>query len=154
MLKDRQYLVAESELQISLEKFRERFHDRPTKDELTILTSRSENIEDQIFVFFEESEPGKRKISNKSILAYYQRMKSEGVLHSILILPTKLGQTAENLLKQILHGSENTITIETFQEIELTVNTTNHVLVPIHQLLSDGEKKKLLDRYKLKISQL
>merc|ERR1719473_393993 len=143
MLKDRQYLVTESEINMTFEKFRQRFHDNPPKDELTILTSRSENIEDQIFVFFVESEPGKKNISNSTILGYYQRMKSEGVLRSILILPMKLGRTAEKLLEQMIIGSHNSISIETFQEAELTVNITEHVLVPTHQILTPLERKKI-----------
>lgn len=44
--------------------------------------------------------------------------------------------------------------IETFQESDLVVNITHHELVPKHIRLSDGEKSQLLQRYKLKESQL
>lgn len=44
--------------------------------------------------------------------------------------------------------------IEIFQESELVVNITLHELVPKHVLLSFGEKKELLERYRLKESQL
>lgn len=44
--------------------------------------------------------------------------------------------------------------IDCFQESDLVVNITHHVLVPRHILLSDPEKKELLQRYRLKESQL
>lgn len=44
--------------------------------------------------------------------------------------------------------------IEIFQESELVVNITRHELVPKHLLLSYEEKKVLLERYRLKESQL
>lgn len=49
---------------------------------------------------------------------------------------------------------EQSIKAEQFNEEDLLVNITKHELVPRHILLSDEEKKVLLDRYRLKETQL
>ena len=46
------------------------------------------------------------------------------------------------------------LTIEQFQESELLVNITEHVLVPQHMVLTKEEKIILLQRYKMKEGQL
>lgn len=48
----------------------------------------------------------------------------------------------------------STCKIETFREQDLLINITKHVLVPKHILLSAAEKKALLERYRLKETQL
>jgi DNA-directed RNA polymerases I, II, and III subunit RPABC1 len=44
--------------------------------------------------------------------------------------------------------------LETFMEQDLLVNITHHSLVPKHVVMSATEKKQLLERYRLKESQL
>lgn len=44
--------------------------------------------------------------------------------------------------------------MEHFKDEELLVDITEHELVPEHQLLTDGEKSALLERYKLRENQL
>ena len=57
-------------------------------------------------------------------------------------------------LRAFAGALEQGIRAEHFKEEDLLVNITKHELVPKHILLSDEEKKVLLDRYRLKESQL
>merc|ERR1712093_762378 len=103
---------------MTFDHFRSRFNGHLVKDELTIMVSRLEDIGDQIFVFFVDLDRENKKISNNVLLKYYERMKTEGVLRSILVLPEKLDIHAEKSLQSIREGSNGAITVETFQETE------------------------------------
>ena len=69
---------------------------------------------------------------------------------AIMITQTALTPAAKKIVPAAL---PETI-IELFLEQELVVNITHHNLVPKHVLLSAEEKKKLLERYRLKETQL
>lgn len=67
----------------------------------------------------------------------------------IFIYQSSITPSANKLIPTVAPAS-----IETFQENDLIVNITHHELVPRHIKLSKDEKKELLDRYRLKESQL
>lgn len=68
------------------------------------------------------------------------------------ILVTKVHITSSAL--RIVPSVSDTVRIETFQEVDLLVNITQHELVPQHAVLSKIEKAALLKRYRLKETQL
>merc|ERR1739848_699931 len=121
---------------------------------MTITASRLTEVDDQILVFFVSKTDDKEKISTKTISIYYEKMKSEGITRSILVLPVKPGSGAEKSLRLISEETGGALSIETFLETEPNINITEHVLVPKHQLLTLNEKKQLLNRYKVKEAQL
>jgi len=82
---------------------------------------------------------------------YVQRMKDENVRRAIIVVQQHLTPFAR---QSLLETERSKYHVEQFHEQELLVNITEHVLVPQHQLLSDEEKKQLLDRYKMKEAQL
>lgn len=76
-------------------------------------------------------------------------MKAESVKRAIVVHAEKIS----NFAKQNLAATPE-YTFELFKHSELLVNITKHKLVPKHTLLSDEEKKELLNKYHLNESQL
>ena len=101
----------------------------------------------QIFVFF----PDEEKVGVKKIKEYATRMKDEAVSCAVIVVQQHLTPFAR---QSLLETERSKYRMEQFHEQELLVNITEHSLVPAHQLLTDAEKKQLLDRYKVKEGQL
>ena len=90
------------------------------------------------------------KINKETIQHFVKEMQTTEASSGIIITSsTKLSEQAK---KQI--GNSKELTIEIFNLNELVVNITEHELVPNHTLLSKKDKKLLLERYKIKDSQL
>ena len=147
MLNARGYLVAQAELDRDKDSFTEEFGEDPRRDALTLQFDLREDPTQHIFVFF----PDEEKVGVKTIKEYSKRMKDEQVNRAIIVVQQSLTPFAR---QSLLEGQAQKFYIEQFQEAELLVNITDHVLVPEHILLSDEQKRVLLDRYKVKETQL
>ena len=147
MLNARGYLVAQAELDRDKDSFTEEFGEDPRRDALTLQFDLREDPTQHIFVFF----PDEEKVGVKTIKEYAKRMKDEQVNRAIIVVQQSLTPFAR---QSLLECQAQKFYIEQFQEAELLVNITDHVLVPEHILLSDEQKRVLLDRYKVKESQL
>eukprot|EP00955_Chlamydomonas_euryale_P107804 365802-Chlamydomonas_euryale.AAC.6 len=77
-------------------------------------------------------------------------MKQENVTRAIMVITSNLTPFARQSLLDLMPR----LNIEQFTENELLVNITKHVLVPEHRILSKEEKQVLLNRYKVKETQL
>lgn len=148
---DRGYLVTQDELDQTLDGFKAQFGDkpserRPARSDLIVLVAHNDDPTDQMFVFFPE-EP---KVGIKTIKTYCQRMQEENIHRAIITVQNGMTPTA----KQSLGDMAPKYILEQFLESELLVNITEHMLVPEHIVMTSEEKKELLDRYKLKESQL
>ena len=117
------------------------------KEKLTIFAQGQDDSDNQIFVFF----PKEAKVGVKKIKDYAEKMKEADVKSAIIVVRTALTAFAKSALQEVFAPK---FLIEQFQEQELLVNITEHVLVPQHRLLSKEEKATLLARYKVKDTQL
>lgn len=146
MLRDRGYLVGDFEINMSKSQFRQKHSENMKREDLVINKSKKDNSSDQIYVFFPE-EP---KVGVKTIKTYSSRMNSENVFRAILVVQQNLTPFARSCVAEV----SSKFHLEVFQEAELLVNIKDHVLVPEQQVLTDAEKKTLLERYTVKETQL
>ncbi|GLC44283.1 hypothetical protein PLESTB_000760800 [Pleodorina starrii] len=146
MLNDRGYLVSQEEINTTKDQFRDRFGENPRKDDLTILVPKQDDPTEQVFVFF----PEEQKVGVKTIKLLAERMKDEKVNRAVMVTAVKFTPFAKSALEDMRPKYQ----IEHFLESELLVNITEHILVPEHRILSPEEKRTLLDRYKIKETQL
>jgi len=108
---------------------------------------RKKDQSEKIFVFF----PDDPKLGVKPIRKYCDMMKENSVRRAIIVVQAG-GMTP--FARTALAEMAPKLILETFTDVELLVNITEHVLVPRHVLLTPAEKKTLLDRYQLRETQL
>ncbi|XXG69085.1 hypothetical protein AAC387_Pa06g2035 [Persea americana] len=146
MLNDRGYLVGDHELTMTRSQFIDKFGENVKREDLVINKSKRSDSSEQIFIFF----PEEAKVGVKTMKTYTNRMKSENVSRAILVVQQNLTPFAKTCISEI----SGRFHLEVFQEAELLVNIKEHVLVPEHRVLTNEEKKTLLERYTLKETQL
>lgn len=146
---DRGYLVTQEELDQTLDQFKELYGNSPAerkRSNLIVLVAHTDDPTDQMFVFF----PDEPKVGIKTIKSYCQRMQEENISRAIIVVQQGMTPSA----KQSLVDMAPKYILEQFLEAELLVNITEHQLVPEHIVLTPDEKHDILQRYKLKESQL
>ncbi|CDR37767.1 CYFA0S01e16732g1_1 [Cyberlindnera fabianii] len=154
MVRDRGYFITQDEIDLSLEEFRSRVCDasgRPDRGRMSFQANPdSETLEKftdmgSLWVeFCDEPSVGIKTMKN-FIIHISEKNFSTG----LFIYQSNITSSASKLIPTVAPA-----TIELFQESDLIVNITHHELVPKHLLLSSEEKKELLERYRLKESQL
>ncbi|KAN0070266.1 RNA polymerase [Elaphomyces granulatus] len=167
MLQDRGYEVTEEEVQIPFEQFKTKYSDglgypdrnkmkvsaRPTeamKAKYTPAKSKlNPNPQPQCGTVYVEFCPDPTAVGTKQVRTFNHFVDEQNFHTGIFITQTPISPSAVRLLS----GIPDRI-CEHFQEQDLLVNITRHELVPKHVLLSAEEKVRLLERYRLKESQL
>ncbi|KFA61921.1 hypothetical protein S40285_02808 [Stachybotrys chlorohalonatus IBT 40285] len=167
MMADREYELADTEVNISLDRFRReycemdgtvnrsrlKFSARPSqamiRKHTPIPTEANPNPDPDcgtVWVeFLADKQFGVAQIRNFAKHTIENHYKT-----GIMVTHVPLSPAA----RKALTGVENLAKIECFLEDDLLVNITHHELVPRHVLLSREEKAALLKRYRLKETQL
>eukprot|EP01094_Clydonella_sp_ATCC50884_P021242 TRINITY_DN4637_c0_g1_i1.p1 TRINITY_DN4637_c0_g1~~TRINITY_DN4637_c0_g1_i1.p1 ORF type:complete len:212 (-),score=49.51 TRINITY_DN4637_c0_g1_i1:186-821(-) len=149
LLHDRRYYVKDRN--ITMERF---LAENPietletSREGLLTRTTHLDDPTDKIFVFWpDEPKPGIQVITK-----YAKTMDEDDTERGIMVIKTGLTSQAKGALLKIetLMGKR----LEYFLEGELMVNITKHSLVPTHVVLSPQEKAQLLEKYKVKDTQL
>ncbi|KAK4564671.1 hypothetical protein RGQ29_006665 [Quercus rubra] len=145
MLRDRGYSVDDSEINMTRQQFTQHFGERIKRDELFIHKVKEQDSSDQIYVFFPEGQVGAGVVKNLA-----QRLKADNIFSAIVVAQNRLTAQAKHGVEEV----NKLIRMEVFEEKELVVNITEHVLVPKHVVLTNDEKKEMLKKYGLKDLQL
>ncbi|KAG7107137.1 DNA-directed RNA polymerases I like protein [Verticillium longisporum] len=168
MCADRGYELAESEIQISLDRFRHEylaadgsvnrskltFSARPSSDMLSRHTpapsAANPNPDPDCGPIYIEFIAEQGSLGVQHLRRFVQHVLEGHFKAGIMVTSSPLTSAGR---KQLL-SLESFARIECFLEEDLLVNITHHELVPKHILLSTDEKAVLLKRYRLKETQL
>lgn len=145
MLKDRGYSIPDSEINLSLQEFRNIHGQTPDTDRLRISASHQSKPSNKILAIF--CGFGVVKVNVIRGLAT-QIMNKESLNRLILVVQNKITDQAKKVLDLF------SFKVEIFQITDLLVNITKHELKPKHRVLTNEEKQELLKKYSLEEKQL
>eukprot|EP00252_Welwitschia_mirabilis_P013138 TRINITY_DN29018_c0_g1_i1.p1 TRINITY_DN29018_c0_g1~~TRINITY_DN29018_c0_g1_i1.p1 ORF type:complete len:218 (+),score=24.09 TRINITY_DN29018_c0_g1_i1:213-866(+) len=149
MLHDRGFFVSDDDLRMSLEQFRSNFGNVPNREQLRFTTYKRDNPRQRVIVYFAQK-ADTEKVGIRDVRFYLQSMRSDNLQHAILIVPGIITAQA----KKALHEDSSRFRIEIFEDADLFMNITKHVLIPKHEILTEKGKNKLLKQYSVKEHQL
>ncbi|GAA6031611.1 hypothetical protein JCM8097_006548 [Rhodosporidiobolus ruineniae] len=151
LVRDRGYGISEDEIAMSLDEFKGQYAPGGTaidkaKINFSAQRSTAQGNEESIFVFYAEE----ASVGIKTMRKFIDILESQKIQRGILIYKTSMTPSANKVITAMAQQFQ----IEAFQESELLVNITHHVLVPKHEVLEPNDKRELLERYRLKDTQL
>ncbi|KAK0742223.1 RNA polymerase [Apiosordaria backusii] len=168
MVADRGYELAEDEIKMSLEAFKQKFTNGDGSPNRSIMSFSARPSTTMIKKFtppptpsnpdpapecgtiWVEFCPEKSSIGISVMKKFVEHCSSNGYKAGILVTAVALSAQA----RKVMTVTSQYTLIECFLEEDLLVNITHHDLVPTHILLSREEKMALLKRYRLKETQL
>lgn len=159
LLIDRGYIVSDLDLNQSYDEFKMNYSG--SRDQaLGFLTHHKSDNNDKIMVFGSDED----KLGVKPIKDYTVRMENVQCYKAILILKAGITPFARRIINEMNYMSSSGTAvpgqqqqrkhIELFDSNELLINITKHIFVPQHIVLTKEQKQELLNKYKLKETQL
>ncbi|KAF7307431.1 DNA-directed RNA polymerase RPB5 subunit [Mycena indigotica] len=148
LVKDRGFQVSDDEINMDLAFFREHFTTNGAVDRnrLHFYTNARTDAKDQIFIFFSDE----RNVGVKTMRKLLSILEEKTISRGVIIFPLTMTSAA----RKVITAMAQQYRLEEFSESDLLVNITHHTLVPRHDVLSLEEKKQLLEKYRLKETQL
>ncbi|KAH9481652.1 DNA-directed RNA polymerases I, II, and III subunit RPABC1 [Psilocybe cubensis] len=149
LVKDRGFQVSDDELYMDLNRFRQLYANNSgvvDRNQLNFYTTSNTNPTDQIFVFFSEE----RSVGVKTMRKLLGILEEKSIQRGIIVFPGNMTPSA----RKVIVAMSNDYRLEEFSEADLLVNIVHHTLVPRHEVLSPEDKKLLLEKYRLKETQL
>ncbi|KAI0050456.1 DNA-directed RNA polymerase RPB5 subunit [Auriscalpium vulgare] len=149
LVKDRGFQVSDEEINMDLTAFKAEYASNGgsvDRNRLNFFTNSRLNPQDQIFVFFTDE----RSVGVKTMRKFLNILEEKDISRGIIIYPVTMTPSA----RRVVTGMQARFKLEEFSEADLLVNITHHKLVPRHEVLTPEQKKILLERYRLKETQL
>ncbi|EIN03698.1 DNA-directed RNA polymerase RPB5 subunit [Punctularia strigosozonata HHB-11173 SS5] len=149
LVKDRGFQVSDDEIQMDLATFRQAYANNGgsvDRNQLNFFTNSRANPADQIFVFFSEE----KSVGVKTMRKLLGILEEKSIQRGIIIFPGNMTPSA----RKVIVAMSAQFRLEEFSESDLLVNITHHTLVPRHEVLTPEEKRNLLEKYRLKETQL
>lgn len=154
MVRDRGYYITQEEIDMTLDEFRSKVCDSMGTPQRKLMCFQASPSAEQLEKFPDLGslwvefcdEPS---VGIKTMRSFCIHISDKNFSTGIFVYQNSITPSANKLIPTVSPAS-----IETFRESDLVVNITHHELVPKHLKLSREEKKQLLDRYRLKESQL
>ena len=146
MIEARKFIVEEKQKNMNFDKFKEEYEKKTINE---IFCKKDDNNKEIMRLYIEYFQYP--KINAKHFVDFFDNMnKIEGKSSGIIVVLNELTSQAKQALIEISTKKQ----IQCFNISELMINITEHVDVPKHILLDEKEKKLLLEKYKIKESQL
>ncbi|KAI0768114.1 DNA-directed RNA polymerase RPB5 subunit [Trametes elegans] len=149
LVKDRGFQVSDDEINMDLATFRGHYANQSgsvDRSQLNFFTNHRDNPALQIFIFFTDE----KSVGVKTMRKLLGILEEKNIQMGIIVFPGNMTPSA----RKVIVAMASQYKLEEFSESDLLVNITHHTLVPKHELLTQEQKKELLETYRLKETQL
>ena len=146
MVEARKFIVEEKQKKMNFDEFKEKYENKTINE---IFYKKDDNNKEIMRLYIEYfMDP---KINAKHFDDFFENMnKIEGKSSGIIVVLANLTPQANKKLIELNIKKP----IQCFNINELMINVTEHADVPKHILIDEKEKKSLLEKYRIKESQL